>query len=144
MIITRHVAVTNDGRYVEETHPDAAFLAYSPGAEVSDEVVAARGLSSWVAPVHAVRGPSVLVGRDARGQPVMTPTRITPAPVGTIPPGHATASHPGVPAETAAPVANADGTQRGEVAVVVSAPAPASQQTTRTTAGKPARTTREV
>lgn len=139
MIITKHVAVTNDGRYVLETHPDAAFLAYAPGAEVSDEVVAERGLGEWVTDTRVARRPSVIVGRNAQGQPVMEPARS----VGTVPPGHATASHPAVPAEVAEPVANADGTFRGQVADPAAAP---RQQATRTTpAGKPAaRTTREV
>lgn len=138
MMIMQRVYLTNDGRYVGEGDPDAAFLAYTPGTEVADRLVAHRGLEKWASVGTPVRNASVVIGPDASGRMTMASA---PA-VGTVPPGHATASHPAVPAEVAEPVANADGTFRGQVAE----PIPPRQQATRTTpAGKPAaRTTREV
>lgn len=155
MIINQRVYVTNDGRYVGEGDPDAAFLAFSAGTEVADREVQRLGLSQWATTGQLVRAPSVIISTDASGQRTMAsagssrvlpvapavPAGAVPAgavPVGTVPPGHATASTAGVPAEIADPVVNADGTHRGEQAVVRQTPP------TRTTPAKPVRTTREV
>lgn len=143
-MITQRVYLTDDGRYVGEGDPDAAFLAYTPGTEVADRLVAHRGLEKWASVGAPAVNASVVIGPDASGRMTMTSAPLTtvpgPVPVGTVPPGHATASVPGIPAEVADPVVNADGTHRGEAVPVV------RQQPTRTTpAGKPAaRTTREV
>lgn len=143
MVITQRVYRTNDGRFVGEGHPDAAFLAYPAGTEVADNLVAHYGLGQWVSTGRPAQRAIVVPGVNAGttsggpivGDPLTTPVR----GVGTIPPGHATASIPGVPAEVADPVVNADGTHRGEVTVRQPA-----RTTTTTPAAKPTRTTREV
>jgi hypothetical protein len=138
VIITRRVYRTNDGRFVGESDPDAAFLAYPAGTEISDRLAEQYGLTSWVRSGHVVRTPSVVIATDPSGTPTMASVGAPLTPVGTVPPGHATASIPGVPAEVAPPVVNADGTHRGEAV---------RQPPTRTTTApaKPTRTTtREV
>lgn len=146
MIITRRVYRTNDGRFVGEGDPDAAFLAYSAGTEISDRLAERYGLTGWGQSGQVVRTPSVVIATDASGTPTMasvgaplsTPVQPDRQQVGTRPPGHATASIPGVPAEVADPVVNADGTQRG--GAVAQPPA----RTSTPPAVKPTRTTREV
>lgn len=143
MIINQRVYVTNDGRYVGEGDPAAAFLAYSAGTEVADREVVRLGLEPWATSGQVVRAPSVIISTDASGQRTMASagsSRVVP--VGTVPPGHATASDPAVPVETAEPVANADGTFRGQVVPPTTA---RQQQPARAGAVKPsARITREV
>ena len=133
MIITQRVYLTSDGRYVGEGDPDAAFLAYAAGTEVADPIVTRLGLEQWVTTGRPVQRAIVVPGVN---------TGTTHAPVGTIPPGHATASHPAVPAEVTDPVINADGTARGQVVP----PTTARQQTpARAGAVKPVtRVSREV
>lgn len=139
MIISQRVYLTSDGRYVGHGDPDAAFLAYPVGYEISDRLAEQRGLVQFCSSGVPVQPPSVVIGPDTAGR--MTMTSVAP-PVGTIPPGHATASDSAVPAETADPVANADGTFRGQQ--VVPPKSAATQPTTSRPAAKPVRTAREV
>jgi len=46
MIVEKRLYRTTDGKLVEEGDPDAAFLAYPAGAELSDEEARREGLLS--------------------------------------------------------------------------------------------------
>jgi hypothetical protein len=150
VIISQRVYRTGDGRYVGEGDVDAAFLAYPIGTELSDREVRQLGLEQWAIAGVVARNAAVVIGTDASGRrtmasagdPLVAPISPAGVPVGTVPAGHATASHPGVPAEVTDPVVNADGTHRGEAPRT--APARTTTTTTTTTGAKPARTTREV
>ncbi len=127
-VFRQRVYLTGDGtHYVPEGDPDAAFLAFPVGAQLSDALIAQRGLEAFT----VAGNPAV------RGFPVHNGPMLIPNPAGTNPPGHATASVPGVPAEVAPVVTVAP----------VTTPAPATTAAARDqsnrAAGKPARS-REV
>jgi hypothetical protein len=55
--VPRHIWRTTDGELVPHGHPDAAFLAYAAGDELSDTEAQARGLLT-VYPEKARRKPA--------------------------------------------------------------------------------------
>jgi hypothetical protein len=69
--VQRRVWRTNAGALVEDGHPDAAFLAYAPGALVPDLVAARDGLTA------------ALAGDPARTVEV-PPTAVVPAPTANL------------------------------------------------------------
>ena len=135
-VFTQRVYLTGDGlRYVPEGHAEAAFLAHPVGAEISDRLVEARGLEAFTRPGPVHQPPSMVITTDGAVLPVAPTTGVLPA--GTTPPGHATPSVPGVPAEVApVVVANAPGPQSA-------AEAAAARTQANRASGKPARS-REV
>jgi hypothetical protein len=48
MMVTEHVWRTGDGRLVPAGDPDAAFLAYAPGTEISDREAERVGLAAFL------------------------------------------------------------------------------------------------
>jgi hypothetical protein len=149
-IFTARVYRTNDGRYVSHGHPDAAFLAFAPGTEIGDTQAERWGVTEWVR--MGPRPASMVMNSRGDVVAVSPITGRVRTPTGTIPPGHATASQPGVPAEVAPPVvAVADvvsTTAEPAPEVVVVKPKPATTTSTPNTpsrAGKtPGRPSREV
>jgi hypothetical protein len=137
-IFTQRVYRTNDGRYVGHGHPDAAFLAFAPGHEIGDALAEQWGVTDWVR--MGPRPPSMVMNARGDVTSILTPT-------GTIPPGHATASPPGVAPEVAPPVVAVADLAAAPEAVVVQ-PKPATTTTTPNTTsnrpGKPGRQSREV
>lgn len=141
-VITRHIYRTSDGQYVLESElTGSGVLAYAPGNAVPDHEVEQRGLTAWTTD-QAVPRPTLVVDREAASRPLVFDAdgrRVRP--VGTIPPGHATASVPGVAAEVAPPVvAVADVTPSNPPPPATAA---AERSQSNRNAGKPARS-REV
>ena len=117
VLVRRRVWRTHAGTLVPDGHPDAAFLAYSPGTAVPDLVAARVGLTAELA-------------ADPARTHEVTPTVVVPAPTANL------SGTTVIPDPVAVRDASVDG-----VAVVAS---DELDEPNRIVEGKPNRTTRKV